>query len=252
MKRPLAIASLLIAIAAPLHGKPSPLGTERPDVVARWQGQLGEVDEALRAGDWKAAMTVLHTLIGEMTNRVEGGEGARSLFAAAAMYRGVAQVGLGDLEGGQWDHGIALAMYPDLVEADLSVYGEPGKYLVTPRSTEVKNDPPLDPSAVFTPPKKIRGLDPQYPYAKRNACVEAPVLVEFILDEQGGLRSPSIPQPTDPVLTFIFLDTARTWRFRPATSGGRPVAIRFKVKVNFGLDVCRNPLAVSRPNPTTG
>jgi TonB family protein len=253
VQRTLAILSLSVAIGASLLAQPSRLGTERPEVLRLWQERLAATDQALRAAEWDTAMKVLIHLVPEMANRIESGEGARSLFAAAAMYRALAHAGLGDLDRAEWDYGIALALHPGLVEADLSPYGEAGRHLAESRSRTVEvGGRPSEPAGELAPPKKLRGKDPQYPFAKRNACLEGPVLVEFVIDEQGLLRSPSLPKPTDPVLTFVVLDTLRTWRYRPASRNGQPMPVRFVLTVNFGIEVCRNPLAVPQRTPGDG
>ena len=50
--------------------------------------------------------------------------------------------------------------------------------------------------------------------------------VEVVIDEQGAVIAAKIAASINGFYDAVLLDSARTWRYRPATKDGRPVRFR--------------------------
>ncbi len=60
--------------------------------------------------------------------------------------------------------------------------------------------------------------------------------VQVVIDADGLPREPLLlTRVQEPALTYSVLETIRDWRFRPATSNGKPVPCLFTLTVNFKL-----------------
>jgi TonB family protein len=231
------------------------LGSERPDVIAAWKERMVAADHALLAGEWKPAKKAMIRLLSEICARFERGPGAADLLGRATMLRGLAEIGLGDEREGRWDGELAVALLPQLAGIDFSAYGEVGTRMAAglpeplAEGAEVEAAPAsssheLDESVVA--PRKRNAPSPKYPYAKRVACIAAPIVVQFVVDVDGLPRHPEVIDSPDPVLSFAALDTVRRWRFSPATRKGEPVAVYYNLAVHFDVPICTNPMARRR------
>jgi len=67
------------------------------------------------------------------------------------------------------------------------------------------------------------------------AHLEGPVVLSVLIDEKGRVTKDSIVRPLGLGLDDNAAQTIQTWRFEPATVGGKPVTVRVGVQVNFGL-----------------
>ena len=220
------------------------LGKDRPQVMERWRQTLEESNRLLAAGEWKRARKAADRLLTEMSGRIESGEAAAVLLAAAAAQRAVAQAGLGNERDASWDWEMAVALNPDFAELALDDYGEGGARLDRIRAAPDDWDDQLPPGAPVQPPRKLRSTPPRYPYAKKVACLENAIVIETIIDRDGMLQRPRPASTNDPVLSFAAMDALRDWRFQPARVNGRPIAVVYNLTVNFRLRLCQNPLAI--------
>lgn len=77
---------------------------------------------------------------------------------------------------------------------------------------------------------------PRYPEAARRLRLEASVLLQVLVREDGTVGEVTVLRCTRPRVGFeeAALEAVRQWRFRPATVGGQPVAATVTVKVDFG------------------
>lgn len=77
---------------------------------------------------------------------------------------------------------------------------------------------------------------PRYPEAARRLRLQASVLLQVFVREDGSVGEVTVLRCTRPRVGFeeAALDAVRQWRYRPATAGGRPVATTVTVKVDFG------------------
>ncbi len=217
-------------------------GHAQPGVIEDWKQRLHYANEQLRSGEWKKGAGVADAVLGEMEQRIAGGEGTQALLAVGLLYRALGEAGAGDLQAARWDFGAAQSFYPDYARVDLTPYGaagvtlDPWRYREPAAAGAMPTLEARDPA--ITPPRKKRGEVPAYPTAKRFACVRGPIVVGTTIDEEGRLGSPRLLSAVDPVLGLSALDAIRDWRFEPARRDGKPVAVGYIVTVNYKLPVC--------------
>lgn len=94
---------------------------------------------------------------------------------------------------------------------------------------------PLRVGADVLAPVKIAGDPPRYPDAAREARLQGIVILEIVIDRNGEVTSTRVLKGLPMGLDAAAVEAVRTWRFRPATRDGKPVAIYFTVPVQFRL-----------------
>lgn len=85
------------------------------------------------------------------------------------------------------------------------------------------------------PPKKIYTPAPPYTEEARQGRIQGVVILEAIIDEQGNVRDVKILKGLALGLSEAAAETARAWRFEPATLNGEPVPVYFNLTVRFSL-----------------
>ncbi|WP_048863153.1 energy transducer TonB, partial [Acidisphaera rubrifaciens] len=93
----------------------------------------------------------------------------------------------------------------------------------------------------LVPPRPVAGLAsnrrPTYPGQARERGEQGTVIVRVQVTAEGTAASVSVGRSSGhPLLDAAALDAIRSWRFRPATRGGVPVAAQAEVPVSFQLD----------------
>lgn len=241
-----AIAAVGLAATGSWAWARSPLrGVERPGLVVNWKKRLGEANEHLIQSNWKKGEVIADSVLREMRSRIVSGDGSGPLLASALFFRAVAKAGLGDLDSAAWDFGTAQTLHPEYSEVDLQSYGdiakamEPWRYSNgSPPLFDQASRPDAASAPEVTPPRKLDGNEPVYPYAKAQNCVQQPIVVKVIIDERGIPKYPSVVDGTDPVLALAAFDALRTWRFAPALRNGEPIPVFFTLSVNFRTPGC--------------
>jgi TonB family protein len=96
--------------------------------------------------------------------------------------------------------------------------------------------PPPAPPPKLVLPKELPGnQQPSYPKAAQREEIEGDVLVSFDVLEDGSVTNPKIVKgPSE--FHEVVLRIALTWRYRPATLGGKPVRQRHTKLVTFRLE----------------
>jgi protein TonB len=99
-----------------------------------------------------------------------------------------------------------------------------------PDTTPVKVVAPI----ADTPPEAIERVAPVYPDSARAAGIEGTVIVRALVSSEGRVMRvqvmTSVPGLDDAALTAV-----KQWRFKPATSDGKPRATGVNVPVTFHL-----------------
>ena len=83
-------------------------------------------------------------------------------------------------------------------------------------------------------PVKTTDVAPVYPIIAKNAHVKGVVILEAVLNAQGGVESVRVLRSV-PLLDQAAVDAVQQWRFRPALLNGQPVPVVMTVTVNFTL-----------------
>lgn len=248
MKNRLLLGLLVTSSAFPALSAPPPpphRAEYKPALILQWKDRLHAANVRLQASDWKKGRDIADSVIREMRDRIASGEASGDLLAVALLFRAIGQAGLNEGNAAAWDFGTAQALYPPYERVDLKPYGTAGELLDKHRYTNGASSEPgrwppptAEPGAQVSPPRKLRGGAPEYPLAKAVSCIQAPVIVRTVINEQGHPESPSLPDQTDPILALAACDAVRNWRFRPAELDGKPVPVLFLLTVNFKVRHC--------------
>lgn len=90
-----------------------------------------------------------------------------------------------------------------------------------------------------TNPKLIESskIEPIYPEIARAARVQGNVILQAIIQQDGGVGHLEILRCTRPSMGFeeAATEAVQNWRYEPATQNGRPVEVYFTVIVDFVL-----------------
>jgi TonB family protein len=84
------------------------------------------------------------------------------------------------------------------------------------------------------PPKIVKQTKPLYPKKPFWDGVQGTVLIEFVVDETGSVRNPTIKESV-PGLDDAALDCVKQWRFTPARKAGAPVQAAAQAPVTFRI-----------------
>ncbi len=85
------------------------------------------------------------------------------------------------------------------------------------------------------PPEKIHGAQPRYTELARMARVQGIVLLQAVLDPEGNVVRPKVLKGLPNGLTESAMETVVTWKYKPATRQGRPVAVYLNLQIRFSL-----------------
>jgi TonB family protein len=76
---------------------------------------------------------------------------------------------------------------------------------------------------VYIPAEPVNRVPPNYPQNAMNLRREGWVLVSFIISEEGDVIEPMIEESSSKDFDSATLRAIRSWHFKPATLGGKPV-----------------------------
>lgn len=87
----------------------------------------------------------------------------------------------------------------------------------------------------IAPPVKVHSPTPRYTEEGRQSRVQGVVILEAIIDDKGNVDSVKVLKGLPHGLSESAVETARQWKFRPATMEGKPVAVFFNLTIRFSL-----------------
>ncbi|MGO8787773.1 MAG: TonB family protein [Terriglobia bacterium] len=82
-------------------------------------------------------------------------------------------------------------------------------------------------------PEPIYKPEPPYTKEAKAAKLQGTVVLSIVIGVDGAVTDAKVVQGFDKGLTQNAVDTVKTWKFKPAMKGGRPVACRVMVEVSF-------------------
>jgi len=94
---------------------------------------------------------------------------------------------------------------------------------------------PLRIGGDIQPPKKTFYPSPGYTEDARQAQIQGVVILEAIVDEDGAVQDIRVLKGLPKGLSESAIETAKTWRFEPATQRGVPVPVIFNLTISFSL-----------------
>ena len=127
-----------------------------------------------------------------------------------------------------------------------------GTFTDAPRSTPLPTPPPTRTEPPATPhttpnesharvgeylyveelPEPIERVAPEYPEEAKRAGIEGKVILQCFVGVNGAVGEVRV-QNSIPALDAAAIAAVKQWRFKPALSYGKPVAVWVAVPVNF-------------------
>jgi serine/threonine-protein kinase len=84
-----------------------------------------------------------------------------------------------------------------------------------------------------TPPRRIEGFPPSYPYTARRRRLEGSVTVSMIVTETGEVTELTVTESAGTALDKAVLEAIRDWRFEPARKDGVKVKVPWSIRHTF-------------------
>jgi len=84
-----------------------------------------------------------------------------------------------------------------------------------------------------TPPRRVSGDPPKLPDAAKSLKQSSSVLVEFVVDETGGVRDAKVLESAGAQIDAACLDAVRAWRYEPASTQGVKVKVAQRARFSF-------------------
>ena len=84
-------------------------------------------------------------------------------------------------------------------------------------------------------PVAISKPQPRYTEVARQKRIQGVVILTGIVDAEGNVRNLEVVKGLPFGLDASALETVQSWKFRPATLGGEPVAVYYHFQVSFAL-----------------
>lgn len=84
-------------------------------------------------------------------------------------------------------------------------------------------------------PRTRMTVTPTYPFEAKRAGLTGEVLVEFVVDETGGVHAPRVVRSSDRVFEEAALRAVARWKFEAGKRGGKAVRFRMALPIVFSL-----------------
>ncbi len=80
----------------------------------------------------------------------------------------------------------------------------------------------------------VHRVEPVYPDLAARARVEGTIILEAIIDEQGGVQSLKVLRSV-PLLDKAAIAAVEQWRYSPVMLNGKPVRVILTVTLSFRM-----------------
>ncbi len=202
----------------------------------QWAEVLTRIEALLVEGRYGKAERKAARLEEDMLTLIVGGPRVAGLLGRIAALYAIALAGTGDSRHAAWKWHMAKAFHPDVTEIDLGRYGPAGAtlqvLLAEPDPATLHSGTEL---TSYDWPRFIRGPDPVFPPAQRDAGARCTITVETVIGTDGVLTQPKIVDSQGrPVLAYTALNALRRWKFEPAMTPNGPIPVHYSLKVGFG------------------
>jgi TonB family protein len=99
----------------------------------------------------------------------------------------------------------------------------------------ISGDGPIRLGGDVLPPEKVYFPSPRYTEEGRQARITGVVILEAVIDREGNVAHVKVLKGLPMGLTESAVETAKEWKFRPATRNGEPVAVFLNLTIRFSL-----------------
>ena len=120
----------------------------------------------------------------------------------------------------------------ELPATDPSVFGIPD---APPEAVSFGHGDVLQVGGGVVGPEKIFSPQPRYSEDARKGRIQGVVILQAIVDAKGNVTEIETLKPLPLGLTESAIETVKSWRFKPATLEGKPVAVYLNLLINFSL-----------------
>jgi len=110
-----------------------------------------------------------------------------------------------------------------------------GDSVVIPKGPAGPGIGPMQIAGNVLAPVRIFSPDPHYPEEARHARVQGVVILQTIIDKVGNVTDVRVLKGLPSGLTEAAVAAVSSWRFKPATLEGKPVAVYYLVTVSFSV-----------------
>lgn len=93
----------------------------------------------------------------------------------------------------------------------------------------------LDMSEIDVAPRAVSQARPSYPFDLRRSGVGGEVVVDFLVDQDGGVQNAYAFSSTNPGFENAAVDAVSKWRFEPGRKNGAPVISQMRVPITFTI-----------------
>ena len=114
-------------------------------------------------------------------------------------------------------------------------FPEVGDSVVIPEGPAGPAIGPMQISGNVLAPVRIYSPDPHYPEEARHARVQGVVILQTIINTDGNVTDVKVLKGLPSGLTEAAVSAVSSWRFKPATLEGVPVAVYYLVTVSFSV-----------------
>jgi protein TonB len=114
-------------------------------------------------------------------------------------------------------------------------FPEIGESVVVPEGPAGPAIGPMQISGNVLAPVRVHAPDPHYPEEARHARVQGVVILQTIIDKLGNVTDVKVLKGLPSGLTEAAVEAVSSWRFKPATLEGEPVAVYYLVTVSFSV-----------------
>ncbi len=111
--------------------------------------------------------------------------------------------------------------------------GVPGSVSGGPQP-EADGDQPVYLTGDVRPPERILHVDPEYPEMARLSRTEGRVILEIVVNRDGGVEEVSV-RHGHPLFDRSAIEAVKKWRYNPALQSGRAVKVYMIVVIDFKL-----------------
>jgi len=123
----------------------------------------------------------------------------------------------------------------DAMETSDLEFPDVGDSVVIPKGPAGPAIGPMQISGNVLAPVRIHAPDPHYPEEARHARVQGVVILQTIIDKVGNVTDVKVLKGLPSGLTEAAVEAVSSWRFKPATLEGKPVAVYYLVTVSFSV-----------------
>ncbi len=120
----------------------------------------------------------------------------------------------------------------ELPATDADVFGIPD---APPQAQAFGRGDVMQVGGGVTAPEKIHAPQPRYSEDARQGRVQGVVILQAIVDAMGNVSQVQVLKGLPLGLTDSAIETVKSWRYKPATMDGKPVAVYLNLLINFSL-----------------